>query len=240
MKALICALALACTGLAVAAQDRQVVLSAPQALVDTGLFRHILPRFKLKTQISVTLGEPAQIALVPGTGNPVLVWQGQTYSAEPREPEGHAGSFAEWLFSEVGQNTITSFGDGAFARPEPVSADAVQYSFDGDAVAGEDLAHIHCGRCHVVSARNRFGGIGSTPSFGAMKNFPDWEARFSGFFALNPHPSFTQIDGLTEPFDPSRPPHIAPVTMSFDDYEAILAFIAALPVKNLGAQVEAR
>jgi hypothetical protein len=102
------------------------------------------------------------------------------------------------------------------------------------------LAHGTCGRCHVVSERNRFGGIGSTPSFPALRSMPDWEDRFRTFWALNPHPSFTQVEGLTEPFDPASPPHIAPVHLTMAESDAILAYVAGIAPKDLGAEIEAR
>ena len=36
---------------------------------------------------------------------------------------------------------------------------------DGDVTKGRELAETHCARCHVVGNFNKFGGIGSTPSF---------------------------------------------------------------------------
>ena len=66
-----------------------------------------------------------------------------------------------------------------------------------DYAPGEKLTLLHCGRCHVVSERNRFGGIGSTPSFAALRGAADWEERFRAFYALNPHPAFTQIPDVT-------------------------------------------
>ena len=81
----------------------------------------------------------------------------------------------------------------------------------GDIDLGETLSLLHCGRCHVVNEKNRMGGIGSTPSFGALRAMPAWGDRFAVFWTLSPHPSFTQVEGMTEPFDPQHPPAIAPV-----------------------------
>ena len=44
---------------------------------------------------------------------------------------------------------------------------------------GEKLVRQHCTRCHVVGNLNKYGGIGSTPSFGAMKSLSDWQDRFA-------------------------------------------------------------
>lgn len=66
---------------------------------------------------------------------------------------------------------------------------------------GERLVRQHCTRCHVVGDLNKYGGIGSTPSFGAIKSLPDWQDRFAAFWSLLPHPSVVQIEGLS----PQRP-----------------------------------
>jgi hypothetical protein len=106
-----------------------------------------------------------------------------------------------------------------------------------DIELGEAQSLLHCGRCHVVNEKNRMGGIGSTPSFGALRAMPAWEDRFAVFWTLNPHPSFTQVEGMTEPFDPQHPPAIAPVWPTLEEVEAINAFAASIPPKDLGAEV---
>ncbi|RSK31512.1 hypothetical protein EJA01_15375 [Rhodovulum iodosum] len=155
----------------------------------------------------------------------------------------HAARFADWLTSEIGQRTVAQYtspagiryrpGALALAEPEPAPP-------SGDADTGQKLAILHCGRCHVVSERNRFAGIGSTPSFAALRAIPDWLRKFQGFYAENPHPSFTQVEGVTDPFDPARPPHIAPVEITPEDLQAIVAYAASIPPKDLGPGVEAR
>lgn len=155
----------------------------------------------------------------------------------------HAARFIDWLTSDIGQRTVASFpAEGGVAYVPGAVEVVVAEVFipEGDPDEGEKLAHFHCGRCHVVSERNRFGGIGSTPSFAAMRNLEDWDARFMGFWSLNPHPSFTQVEGITDPFDPARPPHIAPVVITEDELAAIVAFTATIEPKNLGAQIESR
>ncbi|MBD3679425.1 MAG: hypothetical protein HUJ27_13645 [Rhodobacteraceae bacterium] len=158
------------------------------------------------------------------------------------EPD-HAARFVKWLTSEVGQRTVASFAaEGApvylpgaikVAAPAPVE-------IEGDVDAGEILAFQHCGRCHVIGERNKFGGIGSTPSFPALRTIEGWEGKFLAFYALNPHPSFTQVEGITEPFDPDRPPHIAPVEITLDEMQAIAAFVSTIQPKDLGAPIQSR
>ena len=40
---------------------------------------------------------------------------------------------------------------------------------------------------------------------------------------------------MTEPFHPERPPPIAPVEMTLDEVEALLAFVHTIKPKDLGA-----
>jgi len=107
-----------------------------------------------------------------------------------------------------------------------------------DIAPGEKLAIYACGRCHVVSERNRYGGIGSTPSFAAMRNLPDWEARFRAFYTLNPHPAFTQVTGITEPFPEHRPSPIAPIEVTEDEIARIVEFARGVTPKDLGAPLK--
>ena len=53
----------------------------------------------------------------------------------------------------------------------PLHATATDYA------PGEKLTLFHCGRCHVINEKNKYGGIGSTPSFGALRTMEDWEDR---------------------------------------------------------------
>lgn len=81
-------------------------------------------------------------------------------------------------------------------------------------------------------------GIGSAPSFAVMRSFADWDSRFSAFFALKPHPAFTQVEGVTDPFPPELPPAIAPIELTLEELEAIVAYVAALPPADLGKPLE--
>lgn len=106
-----------------------------------------------------------------------------------------------------------------------------------DFAPGEKLTLFHCGRCHVINDRNRYGGIGSTPSFGALRTLADWEDRMRAFYALAPHPAFTQIEGVTPPFDPARPSPIHPLQLTEEDLERIVAFTRTIPPKDLGQEI---
>ena len=230
-------LAVMTLGTAAAAETRQFALSAPPELVEAGLLKHMLPRFSLKTGIRVKLVETGgEAALAAGAGEPALTGPGGTYGITAAGPL--ATRFADWLLSEVGQNTVAAFppfsGAAGAAAPEEASG------FSGDQARGGELALALCGRCHVIDDRNRLNGIGSTPSFGALRTFADWDKRFESFFTLNPHPSFTQIEGVTPPFPEERPAHIVPLELTMDQLEAILAFVTVLEPADLGAPVRAQ
>ncbi len=254
---------------AAAGQGKSFVLVADQELADTGLLKFVVPRFALKHGIrpEIVAGDPAELA---GTADIVITERdlartlgealGQTARAvfyTEREPAKayamlalpdsanaeHAARFADWLRGEIGQKTVASFaadGQPAFLPGALKIAVETVAEPTGDANVGEKLALYHCGRCHVVNEKNRMGGIGSTPSFAALRALPGWQDKFLAFWSENPHPSFTQVAGLTEPFDPDHPPHIAPVEITQEDVEAIFAYAATIPPKDLGAPISNR
>ena len=104
--------------------------------------------------------------------------------------------------------------------------------------AGLVASRVHCVRCHVISEDTRMTSIDSTPSFFLLRAFDDWEYRFQVFYILNPHPAFTQVEGVTEPFPISRPSPIVPVEMTVDEVEAIVAYVAGLEPADLGAPLQ--
>ncbi|WP_299483908.1 hypothetical protein [uncultured Roseibium sp.] len=221
-------------------------LSAPDDLVMSGFLKHLLPRFSLKTGIRIEIvpeTDTAEAAFsTSSAGTPVFSGLGKDwfFAASDAENE-HVERFEDWLTGDVGRKTITSFkpdsGDvfaAATAKPKEVVSEAIS----GDIVSGEKLAVVHCGRCHMVNEATRLTTIGSSPSFAVMRGFSDWRARFEAFFALNPHPSFTQVEGVTEPFHISRPSPIAPLELTLDELDAILAFVSRIPPADLGAPIQ--
>lgn len=117
------------------------------------------------------------------------------------------------------------------ALPRPVAAEE-------DWGEGEKLTFLNCGRCHVIGSRNRMGGIGSTPSFMVIRTWEDWEDRMKAFWTLNPHPAFTQIEGVTDPFPPARPSPIHPIELTLDEVERILRYARSVQPADLGGAVE--
>jgi len=248
MRKLMMMIALLCLPTLLRAGQDDFRLAVPQALADSGLMRHLLPRFTLKHRVRITQvpqGAPAEAAIGTsdtgdtGEGVPVFAGLGQTWVLTD---DGSAGParFADWLQSEVGRNTVASFGGAAFTADIAPEAPAVVLSFEGDPVAGKRLSFDHCGRCHVIDDSNRMNGMGATPSFGMLRTLPDWSDRFTKFYSRNPHPSFTQVSGVTRPFDPAHPPPIVPMQITPTDIDAILAFVATLAPADLGAPIQSQ
>ena len=76
---------------------------------------------------------------------------------------------------------------------------AVDAGEKGDVSKGRTLAVAHCALCHVVGDHNKFGGIGSTPSFRVLASIKDGLQRFLTFFARRPHPTFVRLPGTEAP-----------------------------------------
>ncbi len=220
-------------------------LAVPQELIESGFLKYLLPRFSLKTStrielVGVDAEADAQIS-EQLAGTPVFVGLGKTWILKVDEDNPKAVRFFEWLTGEIGRRTIDGFPEkdgvsfaAAAAIAKPVESDVIS----GDAAKGERLAVLHCGRCHIVNAATRMSGIGSSPSFAIMRSFADWQARFEGFFSLNPHPSFTIIEDVTEPFDETLPPSIVPVEMTLGELDAIMAFVSRIQPADLGAPLQ--
>ncbi len=216
-------------------------LAAPDEVTKSGLLQHILPRFSLKTGIRVVAEESGVMSLAPSPpGDPVFA-RGDVIYHLRIEDDAKQARFRDWLQSDIGKRTVEGFAPAEgtpFSASFEIAVVTEDTEIDGNALLGEDLSMTHCGRCHVIGPQNRMNGLGSTPSFAVLRAMPDWSERFQAFFALNPHPAFTQIEGLTEPFPPERPSPIHPVEISLDDLEAILAFVAALRAADLGAPLQ--
>ncbi|MCF6305881.1 MAG: hypothetical protein L3J33_10980 [Rhodobacteraceae bacterium] len=228
-----------------AAQEPDFTLSSPVALVDSGFLGFVLPRFSLKTGVRAEIlpdTEPADISLNTQSGVPVMQGLGQQYfmmvegqnTAQPQ----NAQRFADWLVSEIGKRTIEQFTlDGAqvFTASRVEVQGVAPIIFEGDAKRGEALSFTNCGRCHVIDPRNPMSGIGSTPSFGLIRGLPDWDERFMTFYLRAPHPAITQIEGITDPFDPARPVSIFPLSITQTEMEDILTYVSTIKPVNLGA-----
>lgn len=225
-----------------AAQDKLFTLSAPGALQDSGLLAFILPRFSLKTQVRITVVDEGTASDAAFGDSGIVAFEGldRVWHLAPGD-DPDAQRFADWLRSDVGRDTVDSYRlDGAalFTTEVKVEKVVAEVTFDGDALRGETASLTHCGRCHVISDKNRMNSIGSTPSFAVLRTLRDWQDRFQAFYVLNPHPAFTQIAEVTPPFDPTRPSPIHAVQMTLDDLENILAFVQGIAPADLGRSME--
>ena len=221
------------------AEERRATLHAPDTLIETGLMKHILPRFSLKTQIKVDMVADAEAQVVLGaSGRALFKGAGQVWHLDvPGAGDPSADALAGWLTSEVGTRTIESFAPGGvalFAAQDDVAAELAPAAFDAEAEAGQAVARAKCTRCHAVDQETQWSPIGSTPSFAVLRTFSDWEERFVAFYTLKPHAAFTQITNLTLPFPIARPSPIAPIELSLDEVDALVAYVAVLPAADLG------
>lgn len=113
---------------------------------------------------------------------------------------------------------------GGWALPAAAENDG------GNADKGQELARLHCSRCHVVPEHNTMG-IGSTPSFKAMVTSPakDWRHKFEAFFALPPHGNFVRIREYRQV--QLTPSAVAPIVIGLDDLDDLMAYVDRLAGK---------
>lgn len=225
------------------ADDRQVALYAAPALIESGLVQHIKPRFSLKTQVRVDIVDTAEAAdlILGAEGRALFSGLDTVWHLDQRRDTKGADRFADWLRSDIGIRTILSFapqGTPIFAPPPAEDTQAVAVEVTALAIAGKEVSYAKCSRCHVTERGRGIFGIGSSPSFFVMRGFEDWEARFAAFYVLNPHGAFTQVEDVTDPFPLDRPSPISPITMTLDDLDAILAYVAIIDPADLGAPLQ--
>ena len=229
------------------AQSRSFELSAPAELVESGLIKYMVPRFSLKTATRVQLVEEGASASArfntTGEGRVMFSGPQGNWFLELTEGDGDeaAKRFSDWLAGKVGQKTVASFVVDGRKPYGPASVEdrgEEVVTYEGDALEGEKLAVRHCGRCHAVNAKTQWSTIGSTPSFALMRSFKDWERRFLTFYVLKPHPAFTQVAKITQPFHESRPSPIVPVETTMDEIQQILAYVAKIKPADLGAPLK--
>ena len=109
-----------------------------------------------------------------------------------------------------------------------------------DYAPGERLTLINCGRCHVVSEKDRMGGIGSTPSFAVMRTWENWEEKMKAFWTYRPHPAFAQVKGMTEPFPLERPSPIHPISLTLEELGIIINYARTIKPADLGPDLGLR
>lgn len=222
------------------AQDKSFALQVPAALVETGFMKHLLPRFSLKKGIRIAVTPDPADAGLGDAGTPVFR-QGDRVWHLTKADGPNTNAFEEWLLSDVGKRTIEAFapnGTPMFSADVKVKQQVEVAEATGDIVLGEQISLQRCGRCHVVNEKNRMNAIGSTPSFGLLRTFEDWQYRFESFFVLKPHGAFTQVEDVTEPFAENLPSPIAPIEVTLDEIDAITAYVGSIAPADLGAPIK--
>jgi len=101
----------------------------------------------------------------------------------------------------------------------------------GDPGRGRDIAIEHCARCHVVGDYNKFGGLGSTPSFQLIAGLEDGMERFRSFYERRPHPVFVRVPDVPKWSD--APAYATEFTVTSKSIDDILAFAGTLEKRNL-------
>lgn len=241
----ILAIFLVCFSMAtVQAQEKALTLVSDPVLMERGLWKYVLPRFKLKTRIKVNVvsgqGISGDVRVFSGGDAPFIEGGGAEYSVVQLSSNADADKFMEWLASDIGLRTISAFEieDQQVFFPMQEEVVVVDAPLIGNTSKGEVVALSKCGRCHVVSEQNKYGGIDSTPSFAALRSLSDWQEKFGTFWTLRPHPSFTQIEDMTPPFDPAHPPIIYPIYLTLDEVSDIGAYLQTIEPKDLGPPLE--
>jgi hypothetical protein len=191
-----------------AAEDLR--LSAPQNLVDSGLLQYVLPRFSLKTGV--------RVEVVPEDAQADLMLTSQDAGKAVFKGPNTMWSLMVLTDSE-GASRLEAWLGGDIGKRTITS-------FQVDGSAPFSLPETQKDKVVAVS----FDG-----ELRAMRN---WDQRFQTFFALNPHPAFTQVADVTPPFPIDRPSPIIPVEMTLDDLEAILAYVSTIEPADLGAPLQ--
>ena len=223
-------------------QDKTFTLRTPDVLTSSGFIKHLLPRFSLKTGIRITVITTDGDAAFGDVGVPVFRQEDRIWRLSKADG-AQTDKFAAWLLSETGKRTIEAFapnGDQLFSADVGVSLEPEIIAVTGDAGHGEVVSLRKCGRCHVINDSNRMKAIGSTPSFALMRSFPDWQRRYETFFMLNPHPAFTQVLDVTEPFSANFPSPIVPIEVTLEDIENIVAYVAGIAPASLGPPMQSQ
>ena len=216
--------------------------------IPKGLVDYLIPRFTLKTRVrfdrvidngdlSFTVnpheGAVSIFKLVGGRTGYL------TATAAALEDPSYE-RFRDWLLSPPGRATIADYreDDRTIAEPVDVKAKAaISVVIVGDLDAGKILSVSHCRRCHKVDRADKYSGMDSSPSFHAMRSFDDWFVRFSIFYTVSPHKALIQVAGSGIDQNPDLIP-IAPIKLTFNDINDIVAFVHSLEPLDLGKPVQ--
>ena len=60
------------------------------------------------------------------------------------------------------------------------------------------------------------------------------------FWTYRPHPVFTQIEGVTDPFPPNRPANVYPISLTLKELDIIINFARTIEPADLGPDLGLR
>ena len=229
-------------------RNNKILIKLPEELVHLGFDKFLFSRFKFRSQISIVHPTTEKVIHaelgVTDSGSEVfsdlngVVYRLKVQTKNPLVKD-KLHKFQLWLTEGPGSQVIEDFSyDGMplFAKLPQIVEEIEEVEFIGDVRKGKTIAVLHCKRCHVVDS-DVYSGIGSTPSFHAMKSSSRWVERFSAFWTENPHVSIISVEDLFDAGGDSSPVPIAPVNLKLEDIDDILAYVDSIQAKDLGLPV---
>ena len=228
--------------------SEEIHLHFPEELLMVEFDKHILPRFKFKTQIkikAVNFFENSDASIgIKTNGISIfsdlndIIYKIELITSEEAKLK-KIDKFIDWLKSTSGISAIEGFQFNEvpiFKAILSEKKEKKEFVFEGDSKNGLLISQKHCKRCHVVDD-NAFAGIDSSPSFHAMRSFEDWEERFRAFWTVSPH---LNVISITEVYDAGSnlsPVVIAPIELTLDEVDDILSYVSKIVPKDLGKPI---
>ena len=229
-------------------KNNNIIMKLPAELVNLGFDKFLFSRFKFRSQISIrssTLEDiiDAELGVIDSGIEVFSDLNGVAYRLRVVTDDAvlkeKLNKFETWLLRGPGADVIEDFSfDGVplFVKMPEVVQEIEEIQLSGNVRKGKELARVHCKRCHVVDD-NAYSGIGSTPSFHAMKSRASWFERFSAFWTVNPHVSIISVEDLFEAGSDNSPVPIVPVNLRLEDIDDILAYVNSIEAKDLGSPI---
>jgi len=231
-----------------AANSEGILVHFPEELKMIEFDKHLLPRFKFKTQIAIKNSDEEDshdvlIGIIE-KGQPIFSdLNGFLYRLEiitlDEDKRKKAEKFMTWLTSPSGIAVIEDFSiddTPIFKGIKHQKEEKIVMNFAGNITSGLSLSQVHCKRCHVVD-NNAFAGIDSSPSFHALRSIKNWEEKFRAFWTVSPHLSVISITDIYEAGSSRSPVTMVPIELNLSEVEDILAYVASIKPKELGEAI---
>ena len=107
---------------------------------------------------------------------------------------------------------------------------ATESNLSESALRGLEISQQHCSRCHIVSDKNRYSSIETTPSFFGLRAMKDWKLRFREFFVRPPHPALVNIADVTKR-SKKLPAFVTEIDLTLDQIDDLVAYVEHLERK---------